>query len=164
MKTEAEFKTTFKKSVKLQGGFSISLAAPMLSGIPDLYVIMPGFTPILLEAKWLGTVGKKFSRKIQYTKLQHFYLKECCKIRDYTAMGLVGYKRDNDYWCTLVHPSKDVLDNTSMDEHFSLYENKMFYIKSLFEYYPIPRLSSVYTTDTTDHDFVIAPSAKNIVI
>ena len=101
MKNEAEFKKAFKNSVKAQSGYSISLAAPMLPGIPDLYVIMPNYMPVLIEAKWLGNIGDRFRRKLALTEMQKMYLDECCKIHSKSALILVGYRQYGEYWATL---------------------------------------------------------------
>lgn len=149
MKNEAQFKTHFKKSIKAQGGFSLSIAAPMISGLPDLYVIMPGFCPLLLEAKWLGEVSNNFHRKIGYTKLQEHYLRECCQIKDYTAMGLIGYRQNDCYWCTLVHPKFTHINNLSTEQfHICISNTKeLFDVKHLFGYYSIPRINGVAHAD-----------------
>lgn len=92
MNDEAGFKSHFKKSARKQGGYCISLAAPMISGIPDLYCIMPGFVPVLIEAKWLGTLNDKFKRKIQYTPMQRMVLDEVNTVYPNAALGLIGFK------------------------------------------------------------------------
>lgn len=101
MKNEAEFKTLFKKSVTAQGGFCLTLAAPMISGIPDLYVIMRGFMPVLLEAKFLGKVKVGFQRKIKYSPMQRFWMGECNKVYPCTALGLIGYQIGSYIMCSL---------------------------------------------------------------
>lgn len=95
MKTEADFKLLFKKSVRHYKGASISLAAPLMPGIPDLYVIIPGYMPVLLEAKWLGSVGERFHRKMNYTAQQIEYIRACCEVHPYAAFGLAGMHRGN---------------------------------------------------------------------
>lgn len=92
MKSEADFKKHFKASVKSHGGFSISLAAPMLPGIPDLYVVLPGYAPVLLEAKWLKDVPELFERTIKYTDMQKNFIAHCNKVLVGSAWGLVGGK------------------------------------------------------------------------
>ena len=49
MNNEASFKKIFCDSVKRDKGFTMKLAAPMFGGIPDLYIIYPGYMPILLQ-------------------------------------------------------------------------------------------------------------------
>lgn len=155
MKNEAEFKAAFKKSVRAQGGFAISLSAPMISGIPDLYVIMPGYCPILLEAKWLGKVKYSFSQTIKYTKLQNFYLNEICQVKDYTAMGLIGWeiidaiKNEPKYWCTLVHPLLKKIDWGNTNLRYMPYVDKLFHISALMSYYPIPHINGIHATTST---------------
>lgn len=101
MKNEADFKTMFRKSVRSCGGFSISLTATMMGGIPDLFCIMPGFMPIMIEAKWLGSLGPKFRRKIQYTAQQRDFLDNCNLIKVNSAVGLIGFKQDGKTFAVL---------------------------------------------------------------
>lgn len=142
MKNEAEFKSAFKKSVRAQKGYSISLAAPMLSGIPDLYVIMPGYMPILLEAKWLGEVGLSFRRKIQYKPMQMLYLDECCKVHPKAAMGLIGFKQGGKYWATM--KTRIIGDK---DEYIDWqcvhtpYIDKKFNVEHLFHHFDVPKFT-----------------------
>jgi hypothetical protein len=97
MKTEADFKTAFSKSVKRHKGVCIKLAAPLLVGIPDLYVIIPGYMPVLLEAKWLGQIRiNRFSRKMNYTETQIRWIRECCEVQEFAALGLAGYQQENN--------------------------------------------------------------------
>lgn len=103
MKNEADFKKVFKTSVKARKGFAISLAAPMLAGIPDLYCILPGYIPILLEAKWLGEINSVvFNRKIPYSPLQVHWMEECNKVNPFSAFGLIGFKRNGTVYAVLV--------------------------------------------------------------
>ena len=144
MKNEAEFKTAFKKSVKAQGGFAISLAAPMLAGIPDLYVIMPGFMPVLLEAKWMKELSLK-PKKIPYSKLQGYYLNEIHNIQSKAAMGLIGYKYSGFTLCALLPPN---VFNVNVYTTLSvILENKLFNVKQLFINSAIPRLNFVEKMD-----------------
>lgn len=142
MQSEADFKKTFKKSVRVQKGFSLSLAAPMIIGVPDLYVIMPGYMPVLLEAKWLGTVGTKFKRKINYTAMQLHWLKECNRVCGYSALGLVGYKRDGEYWAALVGPDNPgYLQNDNFIDAVYIQYEKGFDILKLFNDSKVPRIN-----------------------
>lgn len=151
MKNENEFKTAFKKSVKAQGGFSISLAAPMLVGIPDLYVIMPGYMPILLEAKWIGEVNYKFKRKIQYTEMQKHWINECCEVKRYSAMGLVGLKLNKFYYAFLLEAGKGdnyLDDNAFTQAASSIYGGdpgipKIFNVSFMFDTANIPKMNGI---------------------
>lgn len=138
MKNEAEFKTAFKKSVTKQKGYSISLAAPMISGIPDLYVIMPGFVPLLLEAKWFGEVSSTFIRKIPYTKAQLFMLQNVHRVGPGTAFGLIGYKLDGKYYATLVDP---IYESCTYHQQSVIYAEKAFDVLKLLRYNGVPVLT-----------------------
>lgn len=138
MKNEAEFKAAFKKSVIKQRGYSVSLAAPMISGIPDLYVIMPAFAPILLEAKWFGEVSPTFERKIPYSKLQLSMLQNVWRIGPGTAYGLIGYKLDGKYRAVLVSPSYDFCAHYFQSV---VYAEKAFDVLSLLKYNGVPLLT-----------------------
>lgn len=103
MKNEAEFKRKFKKSIKGHGGYSLSLSAPMIPGIPDLYVIMPGYLPVLLEAKWLGSIPRdKFKRKLRMSAVQTEVIRSCHGITPYSALGLIGFKWQVNHYAVLV--------------------------------------------------------------
>ncbi len=143
MKNETEFKTTFKKSIKADKGFSISLAAPTISGVPDLYVIYPGYIPLLLEAKFLKEVPDRFSRKINYSPLQKLWLDECNRVNPYTAYGLVGFKWCGQIFCCLTPFSVTQIDYTFATKHaHCAYDpkTKLFDIKCMFEHSYVPKI------------------------
>jgi hypothetical protein len=147
MKTESEFKSAFRKSVRRYKGFSMALAAPMISGIPDIFVVMPDYMPILFEAKWLGEITReKFSRKIQFTPLQLLWIGECHSVNPYTAMGLVGciYK-DKIHAILVAHGTPQFYQLSSCfltDCSYSILsaETKVFDVPAMFSKVPIPRL------------------------
>jgi len=147
MKNEAEFKSLFKKSVRAQKGFSLSLAAPMVVGIPDLFVVMPSYMAILLEAKWLGEINKdNFSRKVPFTAMQLNWIETCHKINPYTAMGLIGFiYNKNIHACLVAYgtPIFSQFDNTFLTTcAYSIRskETKLFDVSAMFEKVPIPKL------------------------
>lgn len=158
MKNEADFKTKFKKSIKYHKGFSLSLAAPMLAGIPDLYVVMPEYMPVLLEAKWLGEITRdSFKRKLPFTDLQVEWIKQCHNICAFSAMGLIGFNYQTRIHAVLVTygtPQFYELNQACIFESPNVvymtakYEDNpdsrgayMFDIPLLFSRVPIPRMS-----------------------
>lgn len=151
MKTEAEFKSIFKKSLRWQGGFAISLAAPMVVGIPDLYVVLPEYLPLLLEAKWLGKITReKFSRKVPFTDMQQHWIKCCDDVLPYSAMGLVGFEHQGDVYAVLVKygtPHFYQMTNGFLVDCSYVILNKKelahhrrFDVVELFKNVPIPRM------------------------
>ena len=110
--TESEFKRLFKKSVKYHGGFSASLSSNLHSGLPDLYVIVPSYPPVLIEAKFLKEVGDKFSRKINYSEIQRVFLNSCNKVQPGAAFGLVGFKQGSNLYACLIHPCHNYIDSS----------------------------------------------------
>lgn len=157
MKNESEFKALFKKSVKRQRGFSLSLAAPMVVGIPDLFVVMPGFMPIMLEAKFLGEIKRdKFNKKIPFTEMQMHWIKECHEVNPYTAMGLIGfYFKDALHACLVAYGtpmfyqfSNCFLTDCSYSTQST--QTKMFDVASMFTKVPIPRINNFHTR--IEHD------------
>lgn len=157
MKNEAEFKSIFKKSVRAQKGFSISLAAPTLPGTPDLYVIIPGYVPVLLEAKYLGTVNNlKFKRKLQFTPMQRHYLKECCRVADHTALGLIGFKYKKMHVAVLVSPDEEHLSNDFDSYPWIHYVGGTFNVLDLFSMSSIPKMNG-YHAPTVDESYQIPP-------
>lgn len=150
MKNEAEFKTLIKKSVSRQKGYSMSLAAPMLAGIPDLYIVMPSYIPILLECKWLGEIKReKFSRTPQFSPMQINFLKSCHDISPYSAMGGIGFIYDGQIHCSLVAYGTPLFYNFS--QHFKTdsawvtysHVTKVLDIMDLFGKVPIPRIREI---------------------
>jgi len=143
MKNEAAFKSAFKKSVKAQKGFCLSLAAPMIAGIPDLYVVINGFIPVLLEAKWLGEVNQaKFTRKVAYSEIQKHWITECNKVQPYTALGLVGLKYGRSlYSCYIQEVYKGDNYISSTTEHFVNMVDSHFDVIQLFELIKVPKVN-----------------------
>lgn len=150
MKNEAQFKIQFKKSVRAHHGFAISLAAPMLVGIPDLWVCIPEFMPILLEAKWIGEITRdKFSRKVPFTDMQTHWIRSCDEILPYSAMGLIGFKYKDDYRAALVkygtqhyyQISNSFLQDCANVPLRGAKEQRHFDITDLFHQVPIPRIT-----------------------
>lgn len=144
MKNEAAFKTIFKNSIKAMGGYSLSLAAPMISGISDLYVNAPTYSPILLECKWLGSLTRTFNRKIPITPIQKFVLDECCRANLNTAFGLVGFEWNGETYAVLITPEITQLTFRFEDSFpYAVYsrQSKTFDLTKMFEASKIPRLN-----------------------
>jgi len=114
--TEADFKREFKKSVRHHGGFATSLPATTISsGIPDLYVCVPDFKPILLEAKLFREMhSPKFRRKIPYSALQKVFLQDLNKVQRDAGFGLVGFTLNKITYAVLVPIEYDHLDGNFM--------------------------------------------------
>ena len=147
MKNEAQFKSLIKKSIRAQKGFSLSLAAPMISGLPDLYCVLPSYIPVLLEAKWLGTIERNtFKRKIPFTPLQVVWIQECHEVSPYSAMGVVGLIYKGEIHCALVEYGTELFntfDHTFIDRcSYVTYnkDKKTLDILELFAKVPIPRI------------------------
>lgn len=147
MKNEAEFKSLIKKSVSWQKGYSMSLAAPMLSGLPDLYIVMPSYIPVMLEAKWLGEIKReKFSRTPQFTAMQINFLQSCHEISPYSAMGVIGFIYQDKIHCSLVAYGTPLFynfDSTFKTDSAWVVRSaitKRFDILELFGRVPIPRI------------------------
>lgn len=151
MNNEAEFKKVFKQSVKAQHGYSMSLAAPMFSGIPDLYIIMPHFMPVLLEAKWLGEIKRDtFFRKIPFTEMQIHWIDQCHSVSPYSAMGLIGLKYKSIVYAALVAHgtplfysfTNSFLTDCSSVEYSNVSGRKLFDVEKLFTHVPIPKIAT----------------------
>jgi len=146
MKDEAAFKRHFKKSVTAQGGFSISLSAPMLAGIPDLYCVLPGFAPVLLEAKWMKEINNKTDRQIPITKIQKHYLENCNKIYPGIAWCLVGYQCNTSYYAGLFDTEDRITTGTKTTVRISKH-SELWDVKRLFELY-VPKMNYVYQKES----------------
>lgn len=81
----------------------------MTSGLPDLYCVMPGYVPLLLEAKFIKDF--KNQRKIPYTKLQSHLLIECNKPnKTPVAFGLIGVQTTaGNRYCMLINPGVQIV-------------------------------------------------------
>lgn len=118
MKTEAEFKKLFCDSVKKQGGYTLRLAAPLMSGLPDIYCNMPGYCPLLLEAKFIKGLSGEFKRKIGYSKLQLNILRSCWDANPYTAFCLMGVEHENILYWSLLEPSLEAITKENLSNGF----------------------------------------------
>lgn len=115
LKTEKDFVELFLWSVARQKGHAFKISAPTIGGLPDLYCAMPGYAPVLLEAKLIRDVKANFKRTIHYTRQQTELLKDCNKVNRYpVAFGLIFV---NGYHCVakLMHP--DIPQITDMEIH-----------------------------------------------
>jgi len=133
--SESEFKKIFKDSVKHYGGLAISLSASFNPGLPDLYVLMPGCLPVMMEAKFLKKVNDKFSRKLKYSPLQKKFLYDSNAIQANSSIGLVGFKYKGQLRACLINHRIDTID-----QDFASYcstdtlvgRNKIFNIPMMF--------------------------------
>ncbi len=159
MKSESEFKTCFVNSVKAQKGYAIKLAAPTMPGLPDMYVIMPGYMPVLIEAKYFKELPEKFNRKIHYSDMQLMYGRKINSVQNYAMMGLVGIKSVNKtiYACLLPmqQPSISYLQLETCNKVTR--QNKLFDVMSLFRNSPIPKIEA--TLDRLVQATVVGPLA-----
>jgi len=137
VKNEAEFKSVFRASVRAQKGFTITIAAPTFSGLPDLYCIMPKYIPVLMEAKWLKDLPDKgFKRTIPFKPMQLHYIKNINKVHNNAAVGLIGFEWRNETYCLIYNvydgvPS--VLQSDDLAHHnFVIRQNKVFDVGLLF--------------------------------
>lgn len=117
MKTEKEYEELFISCVKRQGGHAFKIKMSTISGLPDLYCVMPGYSPVLLEAKLIKDVNLKFKRTIRYSKLQVELLKNCNKVNSVmTAFGLV-FVKDHDGTDVVILMDPEVPTITHNDLH-----------------------------------------------
>lgn len=154
MRNESDFKTIFKKSIKAEKGFSISLAAPTIAGLPDLFVIYPGFLPCMLEAKFLKEATAKFDRKINYSALQVNWLEECNKAMNFTAFGLIGFKWQSEYFAVLTPFHVTRIDYLFASKYpHCLYnpKTKLFDVKYMFGHSSLPRIQTHKTLGSISH-------------
>lgn len=142
MKSEAEFKKHFKASVRAQGGFSISLAAPMLAGVPDLWCCIPGYVPVLLEAKWMKEITINTNKQIPITPIQKHFLDNCNKVHPGIAWCLIGYKFDSHYWAVLLNTNDRIEVGRGTAAPIAKH-SELFDIKRMFELY-VPKMNLTY--------------------
>ena len=159
MKNEREFKQLIKKSVKHYKGVYLALAAPMLAGLPDSYISMPPYIPLLVEMKWLGEVNNIFKRTIRFTPMQKFFIEQCHNISPYSAMGLIGFIYNKEIYCALVAhntPLFTVFNNSFLTDCAYVCKDRsvrLFNVLELFSKVPIPKIKyQVEAPKSTDND------------
>lgn len=154
-------------SVKNQRGYAMSLAAPTFAGLPDLYIIMPEYMPILLEAKWLGEIKRDtFFRKVPFTEMQMHWIDKCHNITPYSAMGLIGFIYKKEIHAALVAHgtplfytfTNSFLTTCSYVKYDPALSTKRFDVEKLFSNVPIPKIGNAkkyeLSTDISDiYDF-----------
>lgn len=121
LKVEKDFEELFISCAKRQKGYAFKIKMSSINGLPDLCCVMPGFVPVLLEAKLIKDVGSTFKRTINYSKLQTELLSKCNKVNPVhtVAWGLVFVKYCDGYdYCALMEPEiptmthNDILSRT----------------------------------------------------
>ena len=154
---ETAFKLLFKKSVEHHGGVAISLNSSFYAGLPDLYILVPGYTPCLVEAKFLKDVGPTFKRKINYSPVQRSILDKTSKLCEHASLGLVGYKQGKQLIAALV-PSK--LEHITHDCHHAgtsiSIRGKFFDIPGMFKHVTenkIPLIQHIHNIEDIFEDF-----------
>ena len=155
MKNESAFKSLFRASVRAQKGYTVTLAAPMLAGTPDLYCIMPKYIPLLLEAKWLKDLPDKgFKRTIPFKPMQLHYMKSINKVHMNAAVGLIGFEWRKEIYC-LIYKVYDgvpnVLQSDDLAHHaFVIRQDKVFDVRLLFNLAGVSLIEEYKdTVDTT---------------
>lgn len=153
MENENEFKNLFKKSVLNCKGYCLSLAAPMIAGLPDLFVVIPSYMPILLEAKFLGEIKRdKFSRKIPFREMQIYWINKCDSVLPYSAMGLIGFYYQEELYSVLVKygtPHFYTINSSFLtDCAWVKLHNKSFNVTELFHKVPIPRIDNTKSSES----------------
>lgn len=144
MNNEADFKKVFCDSVAKQGGYTFKIAMSSVSGLPDIYCAMPGFVPVLLEAKWMKNLPLgKFKRKIPYRPLQREILSNCNRVYadrfDYVAWGLIGMEIDEQKYCTLLKPGVEIITEKELINSLTIIKGEDIQIYPLFDL-RVPRM------------------------
>ena len=155
MKNETDFKKAFCTSAHMQGGYTFKIAASMMSGLPDLYCAMPGFVPVMLEAKWIKDVDGKFVRKIPYRPYQREVLNQCNRpyrpFDTMVAFGLIGVHTKTGMYCRLLPPTMEVITSEHIEygqDGLEVIIDNKINIPSLFDKI-VPRIALI-----TDHEDV----------
>ena len=155
MKNEADFKKLIKKSVTAQGGLYMSLACPVLSGIPDAYILMPGYSPILVEAKYMKDLNDTFHRSIHYTAMQKYYLKHCENILTDSCIGLMGVHHKGQYKAIITrsYVTQVTSDDAQIATKFAINfpTRELFDILGIMDYYGMNKLSKSGVVSTLNY-------------
>lgn len=75
MPSELPLQTDIKKSVRKDGGHSFKMSNRFSIGIPDLFMAIFPFAPILAEVKDLGECVDNFSRQLNVSEKQKYELR-----------------------------------------------------------------------------------------
>jgi hypothetical protein len=145
MKTESDCKLVFKKSIRCIGGVSYSLNSAIQSGLPDLYVNIPGRIPLLVEAKYIKDPSDKFNRKINYSAIQENILNECEKIQKGSAWGAIFIKLGRDYYMVFVSPGVSHISYLFREKHAWAKYNKSLKLFELDNFLEVCKIPFVHT-------------------
>lgn len=152
MKDETDFKQAFCDAVTRLGGFTFKIAMPVMPGLPDLYCVVPGYIPVLLEAKYIRDVPEigKFKRKIPYRPLQQHYLKEAHKVVPGSSWCLLCLDHGDKKVFGFIHPNiSEITHAWTIDPDGCFPVNDtMSYIKELFELC-VPRVGKLMCEKST---------------
>lgn len=159
MNTEKDYEEIFIASAKKQGGHAFKIKMSTISGLPDIYCVMPGYAPVLLEAKLIKDVGLKFKRTINYSKLQTELLKNCNKVNTKSiAYGLIFVKDYGDKdLCLLMEPDIPTLSHNdlfTLEPGLVYIQNKHVDVMTLFQHI-VPKLETI-----SDENTLVIPKEK----
>lgn len=150
LKSEKDAVELFLWSVALQKGHAFKISMAAVGGIPDIYCVMPGYAPVLLEAKLIKNVKANFKRTIHYSRLQTELLTKCNQVNiQPVAFGLIFV---NGYHCAakLMHPDvpqmtdRELMDKRGLDW---IYAGKPMEVLQMFKDV-VPRLEFPFTEQT----------------
>ena len=162
MKNETDFKKVFCTSVFAQKGYVLKLAMSSMSGLPDMYCVMPGFVPVLLEAKFMKIANGTFHRKIPYSKMQQYVMEMCNKPyggNHTVAFGLVGVQTTDVVYCLLMPPGVQVVTNKDIDFQ-PIIKGNTIDVLSLFEAKGVANMQQLYRSN---HEKVTSVAAQAMV-
>lgn len=145
MKTETDCKKVFKHSVKHIGGKALSLNSAIQTGLPDLYVNIPGRIPFLTESKYIKDPTKKFDVQIKYTALQKDTLEKLNEVNEGSAWGTIFIKLDRDYYVVFVPARIDRISHLFRENYAWAKYNKSLKIFELDKFLEICKIPFVYT-------------------
>lgn len=168
MKTEKDYEELFISCAKKQRGHAFKIKMSTINGLPDMYCVMPGYAPVLLEAKLIKDVGAKFKRTIHYSKLQTELLNNCNKVNPvYTiAFGLIFVKEHmgSDY-CILMPPEVPTIthnDTMSMEKGIVYIDKGGINVLRLFrDVVPTLYNGPIDSAVLSDHENVNSYTAEN---
>jgi hypothetical protein len=170
MRSEADFKRDFKRSIAYNHkGYVVSLAGCTISGVPDMYVVMPGYAPILIEAKFFkNELTKYFSKRIPYRPSQQFMMQRIDDVSIGTVWGLTGFKYEGQWYCTLTAPIIHSISYLFRDTcNWCTYDNKnkRFDTEKLFATANIPKIpAKTRTPDLSQEPRIVQSSFDDPIL
>lgn len=106
---EVDIQRSILDLVRDVGGFGFKMSNQFLSGVPDLFVVLPTFAPVLMEVKNEGEVKETTIRKVGVTPLQREKLLRLNQLGNF-GMVATAFKLNGENYVTITRPEQERID------------------------------------------------------